>query len=29
LQARARIWNALHKSQDNDEGIGGRLDLQR
>jgi putative two-component system response regulator len=30
LQARARIWNALHKSQDRgDEGSGSRLDLQR
>jgi putative two-component system response regulator len=30
LQARSRIWNALHKSHDRDaEGSGGRLDLQR
>ena len=30
LQARSRIWNALHKSQDRDgEGSGSRLDLQR
>lgn len=30
LQARSRIWNALHKSQDRDgEGSAGRLDLQR
>ncbi|MEO5692605.1 MAG: HD domain-containing phosphohydrolase [Usitatibacter sp.] len=30
LQARSRIWNVLHKSQDRDgEGSGSRLDLQR
>jgi putative two-component system response regulator len=30
LQARSRIWNALHKSHDRDsEGSSGRLDLQR
>lgn len=30
LQARTRIWNALHKSHDRDgEGSSGRLDLQR
>ncbi len=30
LQARSRIWNALHRSHDRDgEGSGGRLDLQR
>lgn len=29
LQARSRIWNALHKSHDDGEGSGGRLDLQR
>lgn len=30
LQARARIWNALHKSHDRDgEGSGSRLDMQR
>lgn len=30
LQARSRIWNALHKSHDADSaGSGGRLDLQR
>lgn len=30
LQARTRIWNALHKSKDrNDEGSQSRLDLQR
>ncbi len=30
LQARTRIWNALHKSPDGDEsGSGSRLDLQR
>lgn len=30
LQARSRIWNALHKSQDRDgEGSGSRLDMQR
>jgi putative two-component system response regulator len=30
LQARSRIWSALHKSQDRDgEGSGSRLDLQR
>jgi putative two-component system response regulator len=30
LQARSRIWNALHKSQDRSEdGTDGRLDLQR
>ncbi len=30
LQARTRIWNALHKSHDGDEsGSGSRLDLQR
>lgn len=30
LQARSRIWSALHKNQDRDgEGSGSRLDLQR
>lgn len=30
LQARSRIWNALHKSHDRDaEGSGSRLDMQR
>jgi putative two-component system response regulator len=30
LQARSRIWNALHRSHDRgDEGSGGRLDTQR
>jgi putative two-component system response regulator len=30
LQARSRIWNALHRSHDgNNEGSDGRLDLQR
>jgi putative two-component system response regulator len=30
LQARARIWNVLHRSHDRDsEGSDGRLDLQR
>jgi putative two-component system response regulator len=30
LQARSRIWNALHKSQERDsEGSNGRLDMQR
>lgn len=30
LQARSRIWNALHKSQDRDDsGSDGRRDLQR
>lgn len=29
LQARSRIWNALHKSQGDGEGSGSRLDLQR
>jgi putative two-component system response regulator len=30
LQARARIWNALHRSRDRDgDESGGRLDLQR
>jgi putative two-component system response regulator len=30
LQARTRIWNALHRSHDGDgEGSSGRLDLQR
>ena len=30
LQARSRIWNALHKSPDSDDsGSGSRLDLQR
>jgi putative two-component system response regulator len=28
LQARSRIWNALHKGQEN-SGLGSRLDLQR
>jgi putative two-component system response regulator len=30
LQARTRIWNALHRSKDRDEdGSAGRLDMQR
>ena len=29
LQARSRIWNALHKSQGDGEGSGSRLDMQR
>lgn len=30
LQARSRIWNALHRSHDRDsEGSGSRLDMQR
>lgn len=30
LQARSRIWSAMHKNQDRDgEGSGSRLDLQR
>jgi putative two-component system response regulator len=29
LQARSRIWNALHKSHDGDGVSGNRLDLQR
>jgi len=29
LQARNRIWNALHRSHDSSGGSGGRLDLQR
>ena len=30
LQARARIWNALHRSKERDgDGSGSRLDLQR
>ena len=29
LQARSRIWNALHKSHDKDGDSGSRLDLQR
>src|SRR4051812_38533441 len=30
LQARTRIWNALHRSHDGDSpGAGSRLDLQR
>ena len=29
LQARSRIWNALHRSPDGEGGSGSRLDLQR
>jgi putative two-component system response regulator len=29
LQARSRIWNALHRSHDGDSESGSRLDLQR
>ncbi len=29
LQARSRIWNALHRSHDGDADSGSRLDLQR
>jgi putative two-component system response regulator len=29
LQARSRIWNALHRSHDRDGNASGRLDLQR
>jgi putative two-component system response regulator len=29
LQARARIWNALHRGTPGDSGSGSRLDLQR
>ncbi len=29
LQARSRIWNALHRSHDREGGSGSRLDLQR
>jgi putative two-component system response regulator len=29
LQARSRIWNALHRSHDRDSGSDSRLDMQR